>query len=1120
MYKHRYGMIAILALSVMAFLPMTASAQYTAFGKNKVNYVDNDWQYIKSAHFDVYFVKGSYRLAEFTAKEGERALIRIQQDLQYKLHNRVPIVIYNSHNGFAQTNIILSELPEGIGGFTEFAQNRVVIPYQGSFDQFRHVIHHELVHAVTVEQLTGGKGLSALVSQSATLPPLWIAEGMAEYLSLGWDKQTDNMMRDASITGYVPPINQIFGGLFAYKGGQSIFKMIEEKYGKKKIAEFEAALKTARIPDRALKASLGIDTEKLSEEWHLWLKRCYWNDINLRETPEEVAVKLTDRKTIRSFYNLAPAISPQGDKIAFLTDRRTYTDIYLMSAIDGKILKRLVDGEKSSKFETMLLLSPGITWSPDGKEIAFIAKAGDRNALYTLNVRKTKLTRKMKFDLDGMFKPSWSPDGKRMVVVGLKSGMSDLYTIGLEDRSIRRITADPYEETDPEWSPDGEWIAFSSDRPDASVTFEGDRDFPFGQYDVFVMRPDGQEMRRITNDPSLDSKPSWSPDGNQIAFISDRSGVGNIYIAELDSLVGKPAIYYPTKDSTLLAKRVDTMMLPFAYPITNLLASCEDIHWSADGKKIAFSAFHKAGYDIYAMKNPLEHRMADADIPPTKFATNLIGGKKAEKKVSVGPTVMDTVSKASVPASEEEESDTSDDLVVRKDGDGNEGELGEEVWTVEGEEIASTENLDKADPNSESPKENGELDEKGPASKQVEWLGLPEKKFEVHKYRLKFKPELFAANAGFDTFYGASGMVQLSMTDMMGNHRASFATSLNFSLRDSDIVGSYAYLRRRTQYAGVLYHTRYFFYTQNQLAADRIYGFNMLMVRPFNRFSRLEMSNNFVNISREIINNQQASPFTRGGFFAGTTRGLSGQTLPTRRAYTTEVALVQDNILPGFFGPVDGSRSRLAFERSWSGLTFNTVELDTRHYFRFLNDYTFALRLAGGSSFGQNRQIFFLGGVNNEINPILATNSPLNNLDSDDVFFSKFVWPLRGLGLFEQAGDSYLLGNVEFRFPIVRQLALGWPLPFLFQDIEGTLFFDMGGAFDRGNFDPWDIRNGGLILNGYNPSKRGGFAAGYGLGVRVNVGIFLFRYDLAWPTDLEQTFGLRHYYSADFQGLF
>jgi len=1087
------------------------------FGKNKVNYSNYEWEYISSEHFDIYFPHGSYRLAEFTAKESERALVRIQKDLKYTLHSRVPVIIYNSHNGFSETNISFEELPEGVGGFTEFAQNRVVIPYEGSYDQFRHVIHHELVHAVTFEQLTGGGGLSSLLAQTASLPPLWVAEGLSEYLSLGWDKGADNMMRDATITGYVPPIEQIYGGLFAYKGGQSIFLMIEEKYGKGKVAEFVSALRTSKTPDKALQASLGISQEKLSEEWHLWLKRRYWNDINLRKTPEEVSKKLTDRKTDQSFFNLAPSFSPQGDKIAFLTDRRTYVDIYLMSAIDGKVLGRLVGGEKSAKFEAMFLLRPGISWSPDGKEIAFVAKAGDRNALYTLNVKKKQVTRNLKFELDGMFKPSWSPDGKRVVVVGLKDGMSDLYLVNLGNRSIQRITADPYEETDPEWSPDGQWIAFSSDRPDASLTFSGDRDFPFGQYDVFVMRPDGTEMRRITNDVANDSRPSWSPDGRRMAFISDRSGVGNIYVAELDSLVEQPAVYYATRDSAAMGTRPRTVRVPYSYPITNLLASAQDLHWSPDGKKIAYSAFHKAGYDIYILKDPLTHKMQDSDIPPTVFATHLIQERQADSAYAKTP--KDSLRTASRPDSARQAVGLkrSGDLSLDKSKEGKSWEEKAEEWVVEQGALASAE----ARQDTSGEKKNDRGEEKRPEVPQdLSRVGLPEKEFEVKKYKLKFKPELFAANAGFDTFYGVSGLAQLSISDVLGNHRALFATDLNFSLKDSGFFGQYAYLRRRTHYAGMLYHTRYFFLTNSQVAADRLYGLNLQLERPFNKFSRFEMGASLLNISREIISNQYRSPFIRGGFFAGTTRGLQGQSLPTRRAYTTSLALVNDNTLGGGFGPIDGSRSRLALERSWYGLQFSTVELDTRHYFRFLKDYTFALRLAGGASFGRNKQVFFLGGVNNEINPRFATNSRLNDLNSDEVFFSKFVWPLRGLDLFEQAGDTYLLGNAEFRFPIIRELALGWPLPFLFQNVEGSLFLDIGGAFDRAYFDPWDARDGGIILNGFNPRKRGGFAAGYGLGVRVNVGIFLFRYDLAWPTDLAQTFGPKQYFSADIQGLF
>ncbi|MDP6037219.1 MAG: biopolymer transporter Tol, partial [Candidatus Latescibacteria bacterium] len=369
---HRLGALAFIA---SLFVSTSVFAQ-EYFGKNKVNYSQYAWHYIDSEHFTVYFDKGSLELAEFVAKESERSLMYIEKTLKYTLKNRYPIIIYNSHNGFSVSNISSGEQSEFTGGFTEFAQGRVVIPFTGSYGDLRHVIHHELVHAVTIELWTGGGWLGSLVSQTSTLPPLWIAEGIAEYVSrYGWHKEHDNFMRDATITGYVPSIEIMSFSYFAYPGGNSVFYMMEQEYGKDKVAAFISSFRTARTPDKALKASLGFGLKELDEKYQLWLKRQYWNEINLHNTPNEVAKNLTDREEGRTAYNLAAALSPQGDKVAYLTDRNGTFDIYLMSAIDGKDLGRLVEGQKSSDFESMFVLRPGFTWSPDGKYIAFAAKS-------------------------------------------------------------------------------------------------------------------------------------------------------------------------------------------------------------------------------------------------------------------------------------------------------------------------------------------------------------------------------------------------------------------------------------------------------------------------------------------------------------------------------------------------------------------------------------------------------------------------------------------------------------------------------------------------------------------------------------------------------------------------
>ena len=1070
------------------------------FGKNKVSLGDHDWHFIETEHFTIYFDKGSMPVAEFAAKEAERSLVEIEEGLNYEMKGRYPLVMYNSHNGFAVSNISGQELTEFTGGFTEFAQGRVVIPYTGSYGDFRHVIHHELVHSVTIELWTGGGWLGAMLNQQATIPPLWVVEGIAEFLSRrGWDIAADNQMRDATITGYVPPIEFIpQGGLFAYKGGQSIFYMIEQEYGRDKVAQVIRDVRTAKTIDKALKSSLGFGVEELNEKWQIWLKRQHWNEINKHDSPDEIGKALTDREEEGGFFNLAPKFSPQGDKIVYLADRKGTFDIYLRSAIDGKDLGRLVEGERSSDFEWMFVLRPGLTWSPDGRYIAFAAKSKNKNTLYTFDVKRKKVAKRFSLDLDGLFEPAWSPDGKHIAFAGLKNGWSDIYIVNLEDESLRRITNDPFDEKNLAWSPDGKWLALSGDRPNEDLVFDGTKDFPFGKYDIFVIRPDGSEIKRVIEDDAQDTHPAWGKDSTHLSFISDRTGVGNIYVSDLE-------------DGDLQA-------------ITNLLASAVDYDWSPDGKKMAFTVFHNGGYDIYTIKDPMTKAKDPASLPLTRIAQrkegienlSFVEQQRAEAKAELAKSDVETVDDApadgavsieEAPSTEAEATESEEklerwvsDQVTLAAEEAEEGAA--EGWMTD-EDIVEEEKADEGEDDAPTDSTSVEEDEEAVAGLD-DW----EREFQVSKYKVQFKPEIFAANAGFDTFYGVSGLAQLSLSDVLGDHRLTLITSLNFSIEDSDFFLTYAYLKQPTNYFTQVFHTRLFFLSGNQLFADRYYGAHLALDRPFSRFSRIESSIRFITIQRDSFDGRFTDPF-RNGFFGGTPGSSSGINLRTDRAAIPQLALVDDTTRRDLFGPISGRRARLEVEGSPKGMEYFTVQGDYRKYMRVLDNYTFAFRASGGTSWGRNRTRFFVGGVNNPVNPVFST---VANVPTDQVFFSSFLWPLRGTELFQTAGDSYLLTNFAFRFPLFYQLAMGWPLPLFFQNIQGELFMDVGGAFNRDNFNPWDAEQGGFELRDLK--------GGYGFGARVNLGIFLFRYDLAWPTNFAETFHPIQYFSIDITGLF
>jgi hypothetical protein len=150
------------------------------FGKNKVHTKDFDWNYIQTDHFDIYFANGGQTLTEFAANAAENAVASIQKSFNYRINSRITIIVYNSQNDFQETNVIDQYLSEGIQGFTELFKNRVVIQFTGSYKQFRHLVHHELVHAAMNDMFYGGS-IQNIISNNISLQfPSWFSEGLAE----------------------------------------------------------------------------------------------------------------------------------------------------------------------------------------------------------------------------------------------------------------------------------------------------------------------------------------------------------------------------------------------------------------------------------------------------------------------------------------------------------------------------------------------------------------------------------------------------------------------------------------------------------------------------------------------------------------------------------------------------------------------------------------------------------------------------------------------------------------------------------------------------------------------------------------------------------------------------
>jgi len=891
-----FGILFILCISALV-------AQQGDFGKNKVQYKPFNWYFIQTDHFDIYFYDGGEPLANFTAVAAESALASISKSFRYQLNSRVPIMVYNSHNDFQQTNIVGEYLEEGVGGVTELFKNRVVIPFEGNYRQFRRVIHHELVHAVINDMFYGGS-IQAIISNNIRLQiPLWMNEGLAEYEALKWDVNSDMFIRDATIHTYLPPIDYL-SGYFAYRGGQSVWNYIANKYGEQKIAEILHRVKSARNVDAGFKSAIGLSVNELSERWQKEQKVLYWPDIAKREEPQDFATRLTNHVKDNDFYNTSPTISPQGDKVAFISDRNDYFDVYVMSTIDNKI-EKIVDGQRTRNFEELHLLTPGLSWSPDSKKIALAVKSGERDAIFLVDVNSGD-EEKLEFNLEGIFSVDWSRKGDKLAFVGNNSFQSDIYIYDLNTKELTNLTDDVFSDSDPEFSPDGKTVYFVSDRGSSidraaiPKNFKISR-FNYSQFDIYSVDIASQQIKRVIEyDESDETNPVVSSDGTKLMYVSDRSGIGNVYVRNL----------HTGED----------------YPITNSITGVYQLSLSADGNKLVFSSLNQAGFDLFLMKTPFEKKIASAEVERTEFIKR--------KNIAAQPQPHDSI--ASVKASSAQK-DT-----VGVYGDNVRIDFNNYVFSDEGGRVQ-----DDNFYNSEKGKEiavNNNIDEEG--------------NYVVNKYKLNFSPDIIYGNAGFTTFYGVQGSTLMAFSDMMGDHQIYFLTNLLLDLKNSDYLLAYFYLPALIDWGVQGYQSARFLYLEDTLGVTlnrfRRYGVSVSASLPLDRFNRLEGSIGWMNLLREnldfgldYLNQRRELIIPTFSYVHDNT--LWGYTAPNNGTrYNVNV----------LFSPKIGSNS----------LDFQTYSFDYRTYEKFWKTYSFVMRYSGGISVGKNAQRFFIGGTEGWIN--------------------------------------------------------------------------------------------------------------------------------------------------------
>lgn len=1049
------------ALTVVSTVP-TAAQSY--FGQNQVQYDKFDWRVLETEHFLVYYYPEERVAAMDAARMAERSYARLSRILDHQFREKKPIMLFSSRTDFGQNNVT-GDLGEGTGGVTEALRHRMLLNFTGDYRSFEHVLTHELVHAFQYDIFARGKAGSGLQNLAQNYPPLWFAEGMAEYLSLGPHTTfTDAWMRDAALHGKIPTVKQMTETperFFPYRFGHAFWTYVGHRWGDEVIGQIMNAVPSVGV-ERAFKREIGLSLEDLGDEWKETLQTSHLPQVATLERPRKFAQPLLTKRRSGGEIFLAPALSHDGKHIAFLSNGsfargEVFIDLWLGDAETGKRIKRLVKSTFDPDFEELRLLYSQSAFSPDGRQLAFTAQREGRDVLYLLDVRRRETTKRFDLSLEGITSPTWSPDGRQLAFSGSRGGITDIFVVDADGKNFRQLTDDRFGDLQPQWSPDGRAIAFATDRgPGADLDL-----LRLPHWQVAVLDLDTRRIDVLPGQAGLNTNPQWAPDGKSIAFVSDRTGIANVFLYDLEQ-----------REHYQLTNVVGAIAAFTEYSPT--------ISWARGADRLAFTYYSDGDYTIWQANNPRGLKQAPYRDPvaPLLASAAPAADSGAPENVRVPAVEPSRLPRIALPDSARSRSAF---LRVPATGGPDKPAADPEGYRRSSVTIAAL--LDSAE------------------------LALPDTaRFRDYPYRVRFQPDYVARpsigyapdNYGRNVFGGTT----IILSDMLGNHRLAIAGEINGRLSEAQTYLGYTNLSRRLQYNGSFSQFPYYFLSNDSLVPTdnpqlhiekqeiTIYVARQLFANtsyPLNRFTRLELGAGMNSIARErLFIHRPILNLNSAGEFAPD----SSVKDPKLNYGEAHLAYVSDNTLFGYTGPIYGRRYRFQVSPVMGGLNWVEYLADYRRYDAILFNYlTLATRAYASMSVGPDETQFM---------KYIARPDYVRGYDRNNTLF--LTCPIVGASTWncsaiQLLGSRVAVANAELRFPLIRRVELGL-LPMALPPLEGLFFFDAGVAWSKGQ----------TVYGSRPPNYDAGAQRyplrSYGFGLRLNLFNYaVLRWDYAVPLD-------------------
>jgi Tol biopolymer transport system component len=532
--RRRIGLHVAAGLTALTLATsVAAQTPYVPYlGKNQVRYDRFEWWTYETDHFVIYYYPEIEPHLEKMAGYAESAYQHVSSELKYDLAHKVPLILFQTSSEFQQQNVVPGAAQEGVGAFAEPVRQRIVMPMDEPQDLLYRLIVHELTHQFEYDMIP-----TSLVRRAV---PLWVNEGLSDYMTGVWSPQDLMSVRDAAIADILPKMTNLegaseLGSRMVYNLGHAVFEFIEAKWGKEGIRQYLFNLRKAVIGggEEAYEESFQISAEEFDQQFDKYLKDRF-KPFRDRERPADYGRNLSpnpERTPFRNVYSVEP--SPPGELFAVVTgngsDREL--DIVLVSAKDGKVVTNLTSGfDQDFGFEYLStpggrwVTVPWLSWSPDGNRLAYFARAEKSRTMILQNTLNRKIEERIDMrTVDDPESPDISPDGRRVAFAALQGGTGDIFIVDLVTKEVINVTKDDFADSAPTWSPDGKSLIYIARVSQNEKLFRVDLDtgrktqLTFGTHDDGAPKfvdPDTLVFASTATDPTKPIDPEVARNGN------------------------------------------------------------------------------------------------------------------------------------------------------------------------------------------------------------------------------------------------------------------------------------------------------------------------------------------------------------------------------------------------------------------------------------------------------------------------------------------------------------------------------------------------------------------------------------------------------------------------------